>query len=272
MDVKRIRCSMLPGYTDCARRSFAKQFRQLVTAAGFELRELSPSIGAAVGTAVHKAAEIMLLAIRDGRTPSVTEGVEAAMQAFRDETQNGAEYDDTTPNRRAAEAQILSLARAYVPMLSNSRPAAVEMSLRASLGGGWELTGHIDLYTEDGIVDDLKTGALPRPYQAQLGGYSLLMRSSGYAVSALSTTWIPRVSTRKPQPPATRTEFPIGVCERTAYATINAIRRDAEAFEETGDPYVIPANPMSLMCSPKYCPAHGTPFCRLAITTQRGDS
>lgn len=256
---------MLPGYADCARRAVAKQYPTIVRAAGFELRELAPSIGAAVGTAVHKAVEMMLLAVRSSETPSVSDAVEAAMQAFRDEVKDGAEYDETTPNRRAAEQQIISLARAYVPMLSGVRVAAVELDLRASLGGGWEITGHVDLYTEDGRVDDLKTGALPRPYQAQLGGYSLLMRSNGYAVNAVGTTWIPRVSTRKPQPPATRSDYPLGVCERTAFATINAIRRDVEAFEETGDPYVIPANPMSLMCSPKYCPAHGTPFCRLAI-------
>jgi hypothetical protein len=162
--------------------------------------------------------------------------------------------------------QILRITQAYMPVAQAIDAKAVELELAATIAPGWKLTGHIDLYTHAQEVDDLKTGAVRRPYQAQLGGYSLLAKSNGMPVKGVGITFVPRGKKTKPQPPAERQPYNIAVAEKAAYATINQIRADVEKFQQTGDPYSFPANPMSLMCSAKYCPAHGTKFCKLHIS------
>ena len=143
----------------------------------------------------------------------------------------------------------------------------VEGELRAAIAPGWELTGHVDVH-EGGDKpgpDDLKTGALIRPYQSQLGAYNLLLRSNDYPVERCGITFIKRAPKTKPQPPAIRQEYDVETCERAAFATIGAIQHDVAAFEKSGDPFAFQANPMSLMCSQRYCPAWGTGFCRLHL-------
>lgn len=263
---RRIRSSMLPSWNDCARRTAAKQYGDLIEGAGFELRSLMPSVGAAIGTAVHAAVEHVLRGKLETGTPaSIDDGVAVALGALRDEIAPGAEWDETTPNLQTAEFQVRRLAQAYMPLITDIEPAGVELQLSASISDGWELTGKIDLLTRLGALDDLKTGAIRRPYQAQLGSYSILLRSHGHAVTSVGTTFLPRARKSKPQPAPERQTYDRAVCEAAAFATIKEIRRDVEAFEGDGDPFAFRANPMSLMCSPRYCPAHGTSFCKLHI-------
>lgn len=260
----RIRASMLPSWNDCARRTASKSFTPLIESAGYELRKLMPSVGAAVGTSVHAAVEHVLRGkIEDGQPGAFKDGVSVALGKFREEIAPGAEWDDTTGNLQTAEYQIERMALAYAPLVETIQPQAVELSLAAAIAPGWELTGHIDLYTADRRVDDLKTGAVRRPYQAQLGAYSLLAKSNGMPVDSIGITFVPRGKKTKPQPPPERMDYDVAVAERAAYTTIEAIRRDVEQFEKTGDPYSFAANNMSLMCSRKYCGAWGTAFCRL---------
>lgn len=263
--MRYIRASMLPSYNDCARRTAAKQYRKDVEAHGFELRKLPPSIGAAVGTAVHKVVESILRGKMETGTPGTLDaGMEKGLASFREEIAPGAEWDATTPNSMAAEEQIKRLASAYLPRVPSVTPEAVELSLEVD-SGGWAVTGHIDLLTAEGRVEDLKTGSIRRPYQAQLGAYSLLARSNGYEVKELGTLFIPRVRPKVPQPMPEWQAYPRGVSEAAAFSTIENIKRDMTAFLADGDPYHLPANPMSLVCSPRYCPAFGTSFCRLHL-------
>lgn len=259
-----IRCSMLPGYNDCARRAASKQFGAIISAAGFELRQIKPSVGAAVGTAVHHAVEHMLrVKMATGEIGDPSAGVPSALAAFREEIAPGVEWDDTTGNMQAAEFQIARMTLAAATLAEQLIPVAVESELRAAIAPGWDLTGHTDVQTADGGVRDIKTGALPRPYAEQLGGYSLLVRSNGGDVRRLAVDYIARSRRTKPQAPVVTHEYDVSVCERAAFATINSIRRDVERFIETRDPYAFPANPSSLMCSPRYCSAFGTAFCQL---------
>ena len=55
-----VRASSLGGYQDCPRRSASRMFRKEIVAAGYELRETTNGIGAAVGTSVHKGGKVML--------------------------------------------------------------------------------------------------------------------------------------------------------------------------------------------------------------------
>ncbi len=261
----KIRCSMLPGWVDCARRAAAKQYRGLVEEHGFKLMKLPPAVGASVGTAVHAAVAALLTAKRDGLAPDMPAALEIAVTEFTEEIRAGCEWDDTTPNTQVAKRQIESLTRAYLPILETVEPILIEKQFKVKLPGDWVLTGKIDLYAEGNHLDDLKTGALPRPYIQQAGGYVLLLESHDRPVESAGTTFVQRVRPNKPQPAPVCHAFPLESARRSAWAAIQEIQHDVGAFAATGDPWSIRANPMSMMCTPKYCPAWGTDFCTVHL-------
>ena len=55
-----IRCSALSGYPDCPRRGAAYLFWREVSGAGYRLSSTARGIAAAIGTAVHRSAEVTL--------------------------------------------------------------------------------------------------------------------------------------------------------------------------------------------------------------------
>lgn len=269
----KIRASMLPGWNDCARRAAAKQYRSLISEAGFELRELRPSIGAAVGTATHAGAEYLLRAKMAGVMPDqsfITPAAHAGVEKLRKEIAPGAEWDDTTMNLQTAEDQIWRMTNAYLPIAREVTPIAVELELKAEVAG-FEVSGHLDALLAGGRIDDLKTGALKRPHQAQLGCYALLAQANGYDVKEIGTTYVPRGKKTKPQPPAERDTYDLETAKRAAWTTIHAVKSAVQSFSETGDPYAFAANPMSLMCSARYCPAWGTEFCKLHLPKKQSE-
>jgi hypothetical protein len=190
------------------------------------------------------------------------------MQGFTEETAPGATWDDTTPNANTAEIQIRRMIEAYpvaMPATVNDEPA-VELSLEADAGDGWKLTGHIDLVTADGWVRDTKTGALVRPYHAQLGAYSLLVRSNRVipAVNGLAIDFIQRAGKTKHQPPCKEQSYNVAPCERNAMGIISRLKDDMARFDATQNPNEFLANQMSMMCTAKWCPCFGTSFCELS--------
>lgn len=260
----KIRASMLPAWPDCPRRSAAKAFRKMIERQGFKLRELQPSIGAAVGTAVHKVAEVVLRGkIETGEFGKIEDGLEQAFVGFREEIEPGAIWDDTTPNINTATKQIQVLAQAYIAgVASKVDPLAVELSLEADTGDGVILTGHIDLVTVQGEVRDLKTGGVARPYYEQLGAYGLLVRSHNIVpVTGIAIDWVKRVGKTKPQPPAEFKQYQSAICQKAALEVVGEVKRCLGEFQQSGSPAVFGANTMSMMCSDKYCPAWGTDFC-----------
>jgi hypothetical protein len=262
---------MLPGVPDCERRAVAKQFRKKFEADGHKLRQLAPSVGAAAGTAVHKGVEIALKA-RFARAKITADDIlQPAFAAFKEETDKACTWDDTTPNRNVAEQQISSMIDSYlkgpgkdvVPFTMPDGMPAVELSLRADCGGGWLLTGTMDIAT-DGWVRDLKTGALARPYQAQLGAYALLARSNQIItnVKGLCIDFVQRKGKTKPQPPCVTHEYHVEASQKYARSIIMRVQSDMATYEATGDlDAAFMSNPCSMMHSEKYCPAFGTEFC-----------
>lgn len=257
---------MLPSFNDCARAAVAKSYSRVVTAHGFEIAERRPSIGAAVGTAIHKAVEIPLRRLA-GETVE-GDGLDIAMAAFGKEVEPGCEWDATTKTMPEARRQIEEMSAAYIQsMNTRPKPRFVEMKLDARIHPGWVLTGTIDLVTVDGVIDDLKTGSIKRPYQAQLGAYGILFDSQGSLgeSTALQTTWMKRVRGSKGFSPSGIQTIPYDkdVSESYAWATLERVAETVDKFSASGNPDDIPANPMSLMCSPRYCPAYGTSFCKV---------
>lgn len=269
-----IRASMLPSYPDCPRRAVAKQFRKKFEKLGYQFNELPPSVGAAAGTAVHTGAEKLLRAFHAGKTITLDDAIEPAIAGFQEETGKGAIWDDTTPNANVATEQIKRMVAAYsqrllMPATISGEPA-VELSLEADAGNGWKLTGHIDLVTESGWVRDTKTGSLMRPYHAQLGAYSLLVRSNKVLpqVHGAAIDFIKRVGKTKSQPPLVVQEYVVAACERNAMGLIQRVKADMASFDASQDVNSFMCNQMSMMCSNQYCPAFGTDFCELTKSSQ----
>lgn len=257
----RIRASMLPGYADCARRAAVKQYRrEIEQATGHAARDLPPSVGATVGTAVHAAAAHAL-------TSDPAAALEIAMTSFAEGIAAGAVWDDTTPTAAVAEQQIARMVAAYVHHVRPTvHQVAVEQLMSADLGDGFELAGTVDLIVIDGTVRDLKTGARPRPYQAQVGAYSLLARSrqpDPIDVTGCAIDFIRRSPVTKRQAMPETEAYDRRICESAAWHTCQRIKSDLIEFRATGELWSFSANPMSQMCTDRYCPAFGTRLCSL---------
>lgn len=278
--ITRIRCSALPSWNDCARRTCANgvdsgdpadegaahsngsAFRQELIERGFELRDLPVNIGPSVGTAVHAGAR----AILEGN-PAADQ---IAIEALRNEIRDGCEYDNVTRTSNVAEQQTLRMVEVHRTQIAPKiEPAEIECELVADIGSGFELVGHPDVITVEARNHDLKTGQRRWPAMAQLGGYDLLARARGEGFSGLQIDYIPRsplmnrTGVPKPQAPAEKVEYDQETARRYAIATVRHIKRVVTEFREKGAPDVIPANPMSELCARKWCPAHGTKFCEV---------
>lgn len=284
-EVVVIRASSLSGYADCPRRSAARMFRREIIAAGFDLRETPPGIGAAIGTAVHKAAAVMLAEKADkGTLPPDDVTDDAAIETLRAETAPGILFDRESPEINAAELQVRRMARAYRNGVApDIQPLLIEERLEAQVTPLIALSGQADVIArEPGRVRDLKTGKRLGNHAPQIGAYSLLARTpteanpDGVDVQQASIDWVPRVSSKKPQPAPEQHRHDVARCETAALAVLRHIEGDLRTFREgdmargvlPGDPWSFVANPSSMLCGPKYCPAHGTSFCREHAQTE----
>lgn len=256
-----IRPSSLPTYPDCSRRMAAKMIPGQIRDWGYELNYIPTGAGAAVGTATHAAAaSILEEKMKSGELGNASEAEDRAIEAFAKETHGGCTWDDFTPSAAIAKQQIARLARVYRALVAPKlQPLAVEMRLELKTTRGNTVSGQIDVTTLS--VRDLKTGRLQRQNIAQYGAYSMLMRGKGGHVSSCVEDYIKRVPLKQDQPPPTETRYPIELAERVAANTIRRIEQDYELFMVNGDNTAFLANPNSMLCSEKFCPAFGTDFC-----------
>lgn len=266
-----VRASSLSGWPDCERRSAAKLFRADVVAAGFDLRELSSNIGAAVGTGVHAgAAHSLREKMQSGSLGPASAAEDAAITVLREEVHKGLIWDDDTPTPNDAERVARRLLATYRDQVAPTlHPIAVEERLEADAGEGLVLSGQADVLARvilqvqeaEEAITDLKTGKVRSSYKPQLGAYSLLMKSHGYPVKRLLEDWVQRAPMRRPQPDARRFEHAIGPAEVAAVQTLGRMQKTIIDFRTTGEPWAFLANPSSKLCTSKFCPAHGTKFC-----------
>lgn len=259
--------SSLTDYADCARRSAARILWRDIREAGYDIRTPGNVIGATVGTAVHAGAQFTLeTKILTGSLSTTRDAQDHAMAHLQDGMQDGVLWDDTTPNRSAAEKQTLRMvdiySRTVAPQIT---PVQVEYAVQQPIKAGYTLVGTIDLLT-DSALRDLKTGA-ERMHLPQIGAYHYMLRKNGHSVDTLGVDYIPRVAANKSQPPAQYTEYDPAIAEQAAASAIRRFIADHQEFERrltAGQPleFAFMANPSSMLCSPKYCPAFGTSFCR----------
>lgn len=252
-----IRASQLTDWADCQRRGAAKQYRGLISEAGFTVRHTKTSMGAAVGTGFHAAAAHVL---ENGWTPNTVDVAMAAADKAIAEHQ-GVETDNTTPDLRIARVQLERMLKAWLPLGLTYRPVFTERNLTCPGGDGFTLSGHPDIYTDGNVVIDNKTGTnMPSPH-AQLGQYAILVKASGLDVSGVEMHYVKRVGVNQPQPAPVREVYDLVSTVKQAIRTIDVIKESVIQFTKEGDPTLFLPNPMSLLCGQKYCPAHGTDFC-----------
>jgi hypothetical protein len=81
--------------------------------------------------------------------------------------------------------------------------------------------------------------------------------------------YVKRVAVTQPQPDPVAIARNIAAAESAASNIMRTIARDMRVFLHgdaerrisPGDPWAFQANPSSILCSAKWCPAHGTSFC-----------
>lgn len=260
-----IHASLLTKWPDCPRRGVARGFRKLVENAGHKLAEPRRNIAAMIGTTVHAGIEETLKrGIDASRGTAYAVAEETLSAAIRD----GVEWDDKCATRQQAERQafqLLTQARMEVlPRVNVPSPEHVERTLNATLCDGWLMTGTADAITSAGIVD-FKTTQLPVPpwSEPQLGLYSLMAKANRAidTVTKLTQVTFRRVSgnTKLKDPVITR--YSVLQAEQIAYTTAQNVVTAVDAFRTTGNPSVFPVNPNSMLCSARWCVAHGTTFC-----------
>jgi hypothetical protein len=266
-----IRASALSGYPDCNRRGAARLFRSEIEAAGYRLRHIPRGIGAAIGTAVHKAAQVLLgEKAASGVLPPASVATDAALDELHAQLGQGdIAYDRPTLNRNEATRQAIGMTRVYRSVVAPQvEPMLVEERLEAEVAPGIVLSGHADVVArEPGGIRDLKTSARKHPgsHAAQCGAYSLLARSNGTDITEASIDFIQRVNPSRPQPDPTSKMIPIAAAETAATNILRHINDDLNTFRygnaeqhiNPGDPWSFTANPASTLCGEKYCPCWG---------------
>lgn len=268
----KVRASALSGWPDCPRRGAAKLFRGEIIAAGYTLRETPRGIGATVGTAVHSGVALTLTEkMRFGRLAPISAVTDCAVESYRENAAEGVLFDKETANGNAAEKQITGMVEAYQRVIAPQiEPIIVEERLQAETDFGIILTGQNDvLAREPGRLRDCKTGKRQGKHVGQIGAYSLLIKSNGLDVSSACTDFIQRVPASKVQPDPVTTEYDLIKAENVAINILRHIAGDLRTFREgdsniglvAGDATAFLANPNSMLCSEKFCPAHGTNWC-----------
>ena len=282
-----IRVSALATYPDCNRRGATRLFWREITAAGFRLRRLSNGIGAAIGTSVHRAAKVILdEKAATGKLPPPDVATDAATQELRELLRNGVEFDGPngpTRNLRDAVSATTSLSNAFRYIIAPTiNPIVVEQRFEAKWSENIILSGQPDMIArEPKTIHDLKTGVRKSGNNlAQVGGYSLLARSNGLEIENAKIDFIRRVRPTRPQPAPEQDDMPLAIAESAAADILRDIARDIGAFRQgdparriqPGDRAAFQANPSSMLCAAKWCPAFGTEFCPEGAASKGGNN
>lgn len=274
LGVFKIRPSSLPSFADCERRAIASLFHGKLEGMGWKLRGRMWGIGAVVGTAVHRGVELSLREkMATGKLCPESTATDAAVQSVADDYKS-ADFevvpDKTSPNASAARDQVARMVRSYRRHVAPGlNPTLVEGRLECEINPRVIISGQSDVMTgEPGRIRDTKTGVKKRAHQAQLGAYRILARAHGHDVNETVEDFVPRVGVTKEQPPPITHVYDPEISERSAVAAIFRLIASVEEFErrlKDGDAPpedAFLANPQSALCSVKFCPAHGTKFCR----------
>ena len=261
---------MLTGYNDCGLRAAVHQWPDLFRSDGYQVAAETRGAAAAVGQSVHAGiAWSFVEKMRTDQLGDLDQAVDRAIADWDDQTGAGVQWDEITATRRDATGQIARMTRIFLAQKGMElRPMMVERRLTCRLPTGrtvgvYRLTGQPDLVAEGGRLPDLKTGKVNRGHYQQLGGYSLLARAHDYQVTQPSTIFVKRLPMIAAQELPVETRYDRDFAERSARAQVRRIVTDVENYLADGarSTLAFPANPMSNLCSARYCRAYGTDTC-----------
>jgi len=263
-----IRASSLPSYCDCPRRSATRLIGRQIADAGYELRETTAGIGSVFGTAFHAGACAVIAGKLAGVTVSQAQAVEMSINNMEEAADSAPmSWDNTTPSRSVAQKQLQTLHQSFYSRVEPGIEPAIEPETRrlAKLSDTVTISGQLDVETTADKIADFKTGRLQNHF-GQMGIYSLLRKTNvGKSAEALAIIHFLRLPVSKPYPGPTLVEYPVAVAERTAWAIVGYMLRDVRKFTETQNPDAFMANPQTVLCSAKFCPAWGTEWCEITM-------
>lgn len=276
MDDLVIRPSSLADFLDCPRRFAARHLRDMLASAGYTVNERRPGhIGAHVGTGLHGgAAHVLKARLATGTDATQDDANAVAIAEMRERMQaEGCQWDEVTHDLNTAEKQLLRMMGAWRTHIAPQiRPQLIEERLECVVAPGIIMSGQVDVadtLDNGGVrIRDNKTTKQQRSAHAQLGGYGLLLASHGYDVQGAAIDHIARAPLTGEQPkPETR---PVAFREAVddALEAVEQIGRAVEMFQaRAADPSgrspiaAFTANPGSMLCSARWCPAFGTNTC-----------
>ena len=259
-----IRASMLPSYQDCPRRSAAGQFREIITSTGYTLNQRPQIVGIAVGQGLHAGVKLQAETfISSGSWGSIDDAIESGIDRYHQDIKDGVLFDNNTVSSNEAEKQIITQVKSFVyEVTPRIKPVQSERKYYSVSDKEFEFSGSPDLIDVADIIDDIKGGARSRLYHGEMGGYILLRQANDLVKTKGVRIWhMPRVSTKKSYPGASLHEYDVKLCILSASYTISQIKSNVRSFLKTKSSWAFPANPLSMMCSDKYCTAYGTDFC-----------
>lgn len=261
-----VRASYLSTYADCPRRAAARIFRPTLVDAGYEFARRKPHIGAATGSATHAAiASSLTEKVKTGQLGNETAADQAGLEALDAEIERGVSWDGTTPDLNTAQKQVLRQHHVYRQQIgAKIQPTAVEQRLEAlHHATGFVVSGQSDVVvtTIDARLRDTKTGTQKWANGPQYGGYAMLLDAHGLPVISIIEDYIRRAKISEAQPAVEEVSYSVERCKLLATSVLRHMRRDLDLFQATGSPLAFLANPNSVLCSDKFCPAWGTAWC-----------
>ncbi len=231
---------------------------------GYSLRYVPTSIGAAVGTGTHAVVAFALKEkMKTGVLAHAHTREEFAMAELDKELEHETLFDPTTRDRNTAQKQVVRQSRVFLETTGERiDPVAVEQRLVAKHKTGLVVSGRQDVVVDyPAMLRDLKTGVQSAWNGAQYGGYDKLLDAHALPIHAITEDYVKRVRISNPQPPPVEIKYDREVCEQAFERGMASIARDIKEFRTTKVATAFTANPFSMLCSDKYCPAWGTDFC-----------
>lgn len=272
-----LRSSSLSAFSDCQLRAAGIALAPIFRDHGHRLLPRRTHVGALIGSGVHAAGEVALKEkLLSGTVTPIDALEDAGIEGYRARwAQDAGDFpvvmDEESPTREHGERQIRRMVGAYRrDVAERAEPLAVESRLECEVEPGLILSGQADLLALDGAsgkptMRDLKTGrrrsTSPWKHAPQIGSYSLLVRSRGFLPEAAQIDLLQRVRDSAPQPGVEAQPLDIAATEQIATAVLHDFGAKARAFLVDGDPSRFLPNPGSFLCSPKFCPLHGSDAC-----------
>jgi hypothetical protein len=231
---------------------------------GHEFRPDRDNPGSLCGSAAHEGLGAYMQGKIDGYA---ADPLPHAIRRFLKDTAElsiEAMEDKVTPNKDVALAQIELMLEHVMPVVKTIEPKKVEFRVEATVDAVKHIyvTGHPDCYETTGFIDDWKFGKNLSAYDAQLGAYSLMLRSQPeMEVTGLRVIHVPRRSIKSKLWGVEVLEYDKYHSEQLAEHLIYDAASRIEKFKETGDLFAFTPNPNHVLCSEKWCRAWKTSAC-----------